>query len=767
MKRPRRRPWSLIPAVSGLLRGRGTHASKTRSNSVSVSNVDADENQSPSTCEAVFRVRSYTIANEDIILLGSCESLGCWDAERAVALETSPSTYPVWEALVELPVNTRVRYEYAKRVYDMDREQLERIVRERHPQPGRFIDTGNEGGFWLIDDGHLRNSYFDDPRSDEHATPTDANSPGTGGDRLCSTGARRVQYLGLDQLTQAFEREYSLSEQVNLREDFLRTFQRLGVFRIGSRRSLPTFLRGPLQPKVMRRNKSGITVFKDNPSWFIALNIQAGVRRSLQVLHEQERQQRNAPLQDADFVAAFVCHVEAGDRVREVPNRYIEPLSDSIKWEFSAPRVFARLRRVFGYTDDEFLGSLCNPAGLVEIPSPGNSQALFFLTHDQQFLLKTITRQEYSKLIQLLPAYFAYVSSDPLGTLLPQYLALFQIRTRQRHHIRFVVVPDLFPSAFRLHEKYDLKGSRRSKPRPRSLRSLPQRYKKKASASLADARTRSSKSPAASNETGTERPPLHLQVPQTSFVEHEWSERIAFSQLVAVPIFREDDIRSPFLIRANDYTILMRMIERDTAFLEELHIMDYSLLIGLSEPIPAPLWKRTHSATHEGRAHGSEIPFADETQKQSLPVILESTNTDQEGLLLSTVSPLAKLTLQLPGSTPGMAPQSPTLAQRITDATEDKLLFRDLIAFRREAGNYVGYKLRLGIIDALQDYSVPKRLEFGWKLFIYCGAAPSVCPPAFYRRRFLQYMQNVFVPYNPVELPIRTSRDLDGSNGSH
>jgi hypothetical protein len=647
----------------------------------------------------------------------------------------------------------------------MDREQVEHIVRECYPSPGRFIDTGNEEGFWLIDDGYLRSSYLDDERVSGR-TPLGSEQGNTsGGNQLCSAGVRRIQHLGLKQLTQAFEREASLSEQVNLREDFLRTFQRLGVFRLGSPRSLPTFFRSPLQTKILRRSKSGITLFKNNPSWFIALNIQAGVRRSLQVLHEQERQQRNTTLQSADFMAAFVCQVEAGDRVREIPHENIEPLSDTIKWEFSAPRVFARLRQLFGYTDEEFLASMCNPAGLVEIPSPGNSRALFFLTHDQKFLLKTITRNERLKLIGMLPAYHEHVAMDPLGTLLPQYLALFQIRTRQRHHIRFVVVPDLFPSAFRLHEKYDLKGSRRSKPRVTSWRSLPRKRNERLGKQGQAKHETAARKADDSGQNGADGRSLRLQVSDLTFTEQEWCDRIAFSQLVAVPILKEDDIRSPFLIPANEYTTLMRMLERDTALLEDLLVMDYSLLIGLSEPIPAGSWNQVRGSLGRSPSLLAEPFVMDEAQRQSL-----ATGPERSRLPLDKthgVPGIPEANTLTSTTMPGhrMDFGSPTGASRITETFENAKLFRDLIAFRREAGAYLGYKLRLGIIDALQQYRVSKRLEFGWKLFIYCGAVPSVCPPTFYRHRFLEYMRNVFVPYNELELPLTTSAPLERVNG--
>ncbi|KAF6005088.1 phosphatidylinositol-4-phosphate 5-kinase [Cyanidiococcus yangmingshanensis] len=341
----------------------------------------------------------------------------------------------------------------------------------------------------------------------------------------------------------------------------------------------------------------------------------------------------------------------------------------------------------------------------------------------------------------------------------------FRFATRQRHHIRFVVVPDLFPSAFRLHEKYDLKGSRRSKPRTGSWRPLHRKWNERLQRQSLHRRQKSGSDMDDLDQNDTERAPVHLRVPRVTLTEHEWCERIAFSQLVAVPILKEDDLHSPFLIQANTYTILMRMLERDTALLESLLVMDYSLLIGLSEPIPATASNWTSSAHPPQPSPRVEACLVDETPMQSLSAGPDATtpNPNEFELVASSAwtSPLAH------GLPPAQTKQSlsPTGTQRIVVASEDMHLFRDLLAFRRESGSYVGYKLRLGIIDALQHYSVPKRLEFGWKLFIYCGAVPSVCPPTFYRKRFLEYMRNVFVPYNEVDLPRMTVAHHESLNG--
>lgn len=54
------------------------------------------------------------------------------------------------------------------------------------------------------------------------------------------------------------------------------------------------------------------------------------------------------------------------------------------KWKDYAPRVFRQLRRVAGLDSRDYLLSLTGGGALRELPSPGKSGSVFFLSDDDR-----------------------------------------------------------------------------------------------------------------------------------------------------------------------------------------------------------------------------------------------------------------------------------------------------------------------------------------------------------------------------------------------
>ena len=69
-----------------------------------------------------------------------------------------------------------------------------------------------------------------------------------------------------------------------------------------------------------------------------------------------------------------------------------------------APVAFRHFRELFNIKPDEFLHSICNP--LRELKNPGASGSLFYLTSDDEFILKTVQKKEAEFLKCLLPGYY-------------------------------------------------------------------------------------------------------------------------------------------------------------------------------------------------------------------------------------------------------------------------------------------------------------------------------------------------------------------------
>lgn len=103
-----------------------------------------------------------------------------------------------------------------------------------------------------------------------------------------------------------------------------------------------------------------------------------------------------------------------------------------------APYVFQRIRRLSNISEDDYMNSLgpdsilnCfwtnNLQFLYELCSSGKSGSLFYYTEDQQFMLKTVHKDEFKKLKQVLQKYYKYLSSNP-DTLITRFYGLHKLQ---------------------------------------------------------------------------------------------------------------------------------------------------------------------------------------------------------------------------------------------------------------------------------------------------------------------------------------------------
>ncbi|CAL4089901.1 unnamed protein product, partial [Meganyctiphanes norvegica] len=192
------------------------------------------------------------------------------------------------------------------------------------------------------------------------------------------------------------------------------------------------------------------------------------------------------------------------------------------RFKVYAPIAFRHFRDLFRIQPDDFLVSLCNEA-LRELTNPGASGSIFYLTNDDEFIIKTVQHKEADFLQKLLPGYYMNLNQNP-RTLLPKFFGLYNYQCNAKN-IRLIVMNNLLPSSIKMHQKYDLKGST---------------YKRKA-----NKYERSKNSPTFKD---------------LDFLEHH-----------------ADGI----LLEAETYKALISTIERDCRVLASFKIMDYSLLVGI------------------------------------------------------------------------------------------------------------------------------------------------------------------------------------------
>lgn len=262
-----------------------------------------------------------------------------------------------------------------------------------------------------------------------------------------------------------------------------------------------------------KKVKDGEVVFKGHRNWEIVLSIQFGLRYTSELLDDSDGVE---PTQK-DYAESLAFDFNPVDEHHSVFD-----VNKFAKWVHPAPFVYRLVRQKFGVSEHDFLDSTCSESRVRELPTPGKSGALFYITDDEKYFMKTIQHIEEKMLVSMLPSYYRHVSNNP-DTLLTKYLAHFSVQTRRDRHIRMVVMASIFTDQVFIDRKYDLKGST---------------YKRYAS-------------------------PAQLQ-----------SENVTL---------KDQDFDDPIFFRPEVLERIMDQLAKDSQFLESHSVMDYSLLLGLSD----------------------------------------------------------------------------------------------------------------------------------------------------------------------------------------
>uniref|UniRef100_A0A8D2D913 1-phosphatidylinositol-4-phosphate 5-kinase n=1 Tax=Sciurus vulgaris TaxID=55149 RepID=A0A8D2D913_SCIVU len=129
---------------------------------------------------------------------------------------------------------------------------------------------------------------------------------------------------------------------------------------------------------------------------------------------------------------------------------------NDFRFKTYAPVAFRYFRELFGIRPDDYLYSLCSEP-LIELCNSGASGYLFYVSSDDEFIIKTVQHKEAEFLQKLLPGYYMNLNQNP-RTLLPKFYGLYCVQAGGKN-IRIVVMNNLLPRSVKMHIKYDLKGS--------------------------------------------------------------------------------------------------------------------------------------------------------------------------------------------------------------------------------------------------------------------------------------------------------------------
>ncbi|XP_037532215.1 phosphatidylinositol 4-phosphate 5-kinase type-1 alpha [Nematolebias whitei] len=258
---------------------------------------------------------------------------------------------------------------------------------------------------------------------------------------------------------------------------------------------------------------TGETTYKKTTSSALKGAIQLGIAHTVGSL--SQKAERDVLMQDFVVVESIFFPSEGSNLT---PAHHYS----DFRFKTYAPIAFRYFREMFGIRPDDYLYSLCNEP-LIELSNPGASGSIFYVSSDDEFIIKTVQHKEAEFLQKLLPGYFMNINQNK-RTLLPKFYGLYCVQAGGKN-IRIVVMNNLLPRIIPMHLKYDLKGST---------------YKRRAS-------------PKEREKT--------------------------------VPIYKDldfiQDMPDSLLLEADNFNALCKTIQRDCLLLQSFKIMDYSLLMGI------------------------------------------------------------------------------------------------------------------------------------------------------------------------------------------
>ncbi|XP_015978213.1 phosphatidylinositol 4-phosphate 5-kinase type-1 alpha isoform X2 [Rousettus aegyptiacus] len=260
-------------------------------------------------------------------------------------------------------------------------------------------------------------------------------------------------------------------------------------------------------------DSTGETTYKKTTSSALKGAIQLGITHTVGSL--STKPERDVLMQDF-YVVESIFFPSEGSNLTPAHH-----YSD-FRFKTYAPVAFRYFRELFGIRPDDYLYSLCNEP-LIELCSSGASGSLFYVSSDDEFIIKTVQHKEAEFLQKLLPGYYMNLNQNP-RTLLPKFYGLYCVQAGGKN-IRIVVMNNLLPRSVKMHIKYDLKGST---------------YKRRAS-------------------------PKEREKPLPTLKDLDFLQ----------------DFPDGLFLDADMYNALCKTLQRDCLVLQSFKIMDYSLLVSI------------------------------------------------------------------------------------------------------------------------------------------------------------------------------------------
>ncbi|XP_041981048.1 phosphatidylinositol 5-phosphate 4-kinase type-2 alpha isoform X2 [Aricia agestis] len=328
-----------------------------------------------------------------------------------------------------------------------------------------------------------------------------------------------------------------------------------------------------------------------------------------------------------------------------------ENMPSHFKVKEYCPLVFRNLRERFGIDDIDYKESLTRSQPIPD-DSSGKSGAKFYQSYDRLFILKTLTSEEVERMHSFLKHYHPYIVERHGKTLLPQYLGMYRLTVDGIEHY-LVATRNVFSNHLNIHKKYDLKGST---------------------------------------------------------VDREASEKELEKEL---PTLKDNDfIKQGVRIDIGDAAKdkLLETLTADVEFLTKLHLMDYSLLLGVHE-------------CGRGEAEAEAAREADPDSENETDSDSDTDRHDRWGYNTPPDSPGGRVRPRY-GRYEGIIPEL------------------DIYAIPSHEGSQKKEIYFVALIDVLTHYGVKKQAAKAAKTVKYGSNVDgiSTCDPEQYGKRFIEFV---------------------------